>query len=70
MTASTNNNSIKSIEPALQEADVEYLLKQYPWFSRAEIMEAIGKVGMRAERLMAYLDIKSGNWAFLDLMEF
>ena len=31
----------------LQETDIAYLLKQYPWFTREEIMEAIGKVGVR-----------------------
>jgi Mor family transcriptional regulator len=48
---------------------VEELLRHYPWFTADEIYEALKRFGNRHERLLAYLDMKSGNWSLLDMMD-
>jgi hypothetical protein len=49
---------------------LENLLRQYPWFSKEEIVEAIQRFDNRRERIIPYLDMKSGSWYLMDLGEF
>ena len=48
---------------------VEELQRHYPWFSREEIVETMRRFGERRERVLAYLDMKSGHWSYLDLLD-
>ena len=48
---------------------VEELLRHYPWFTAEEIYEALKRFGNRRERVLAYLDMKSGHWAFFDMWD-
>lgn len=49
--------------------DLEDLMRQYPWFSREEILEAIA-VKQNRNKVQAYLDVKSGSWTFVESFEF
>jgi len=53
----------------MNESVISALERQYPWFSREEIVEAMERFGNHRERAMAYLDMKSGSWAMIDLLE-
>lgn len=48
---------------------VDELLRHYPWFSREEIADAMKLFGERRERVLAYLDMKSGHWSYFDLLD-
>jgi hypothetical protein len=53
----------------MNELVISALERQYPWFSRVEIVEAMERFGNHRERTMAFLDMKSGSWAMIDLTE-
>jgi hypothetical protein len=46
--------------------ELEYLHQQYPWLSKEEIVEAINRFGENKNRIIPYLDMKSGNWSMID----
>jgi hypothetical protein len=64
----SNVLTLKSVSPeALSE--LEYLHQQYPWLSKEEIMEAISRFGENKNRILPYLDLKSGHWSMIDFPE-
>lgn len=62
-----NNSQINSSENAV--FNIDELHRHYPWFSREEIAETLKRFGNRRERVLAYLDMKSGHWSYLDLLD-
>jgi hypothetical protein len=56
-------------DASANELIVSDLERQYPWFSRDEIVEAMDRFGNHRERTMAFLDMKSGSWALIDLTD-
>lgn len=38
---------------------VDYLQKQFPWFSKSEILEAIDRFGYNHDKIVNYLNSKS-----------
>jgi hypothetical protein len=61
--------SDKSADASRKDSIVAAFERQYPWFSREEIVEAMERFGNHRERAMAFLDMKSGSWAMIDLTE-
>jgi hypothetical protein len=41
--------------------EVDYIQKQFPWFSESEIQKAIELKGPHLENVISYLDVKSGT---------
>ena len=50
--------------------EIDYLMKQYPWFSKEEIREAVERFAGRTDRVIPYLDMKSGTWPVVDGEDF
>ena len=48
---------------------VDELIRHYPWFSREEIAEAINHFAERRDKVLAYLDMKSGHWFYFDMLD-
>jgi hypothetical protein len=41
---------------------IEYLMHQYPWFSRKQIEEAVEMEDHKLGKILASLDLQSGSW--------
>lgn len=62
-----NNSVINSSDNNV--LNIDELHRHYPWFSREEITETVKRFANRRERVLAYLDMKSGHWSYLDLLD-
>ena len=65
--ATLSNALVESADNHNQSVDE--LLRQYPWFTKEEIAETVKRFGNRRERILAYLDLKSGHWSYLDMFD-
>lgn len=54
---------------ALDEREIRFLMRHYPWFTRNEIEEAAVAMGHNRSKVMAYLHMKSGGWNSDELYE-
>ncbi len=43
-------------------SQVKYLMHQYPWFSKEQIVEAMNTQENKLGKILSYLDSKSGSY--------
>jgi hypothetical protein len=55
-------NSIETNGNIPATVRIEYLMHQYPWFTRRQIEEAVEKEEHKLGRILASLDLQSGSW--------
>ncbi len=62
-----NNLKKKNAVDDQRNTLIEDLKRQYPWFNESEITEVVQRFEFRHERILAYLDMKSGRWSLVDI---
>jgi hypothetical protein len=56
------SNTIEKNDEAGSPIKIEYLMHQYPWFTREQIVEAVEKEEHKLGKILAILDHKSGSY--------
>ena len=56
------SNSIENSNEAGNPIRIEYLMHQYPWFTRQQIEEAVEKENHKLGKILATLDNRSGSY--------
>jgi hypothetical protein len=56
-------HGINSIEQQshIEPAKIKYLMHQYPWFTKEQIIEAINRERNEIGKILVYLDSKTGS---------
>jgi hypothetical protein len=55
-------NTIENSDEAGAPIRIEYLMHQYPWFTREEIVEAVEKEEHKLGKILVTLDHRSGSY--------
>lgn len=55
-------NSIENTKEEENPIRIEYLMHQYPWFTREQIEEAVEKENYKLGKILAILDNRSGTY--------
>ena len=55
-------NTIESGSDQANPINIDYLMHQYPWFTREQIEEAVEKENRQLGKILATLDLRSGSY--------